>query len=266
MGTSWTLAKRLSSEGRAAPRAHLVLGQPEPPLRVAVRVLLALTPPARLLCPQHPTDVDYRVMATFTEFYTTLLGFVNFRLYQSLNLHYPPKVGLSPGGPASLPAGRWGLGPPFSDCPHPASQLESQVHTEAKTSEDAYALDSESSLEVRGASSAGPASPRTQAHRRPSQSGQCSPSPRCPHPRPQAASLRPRFFPQKLAALSASLARVVVPTEEEEAEVDEFPADGVSAARLSGGGPGALRGLGGSWGGAHLQPLPPVGVRAGATA
>lgn len=46
--------------------------------------------------PQHPTDVDYRVMATFTEFYTTLLGFVNFRLYQSLNLHYPPKVGPQP--------------------------------------------------------------------------------------------------------------------------------------------------------------------------
>ncbi|ELW65809.1 Pescadillo like protein [Tupaia chinensis] len=38
----------------------------------------------------HPTDVDYRVMATFTEFYTTLLGFLNFRLYQSLNLHPPP--------------------------------------------------------------------------------------------------------------------------------------------------------------------------------
>lgn len=35
-------------------------------------------------------------MATFTEFYTTLLGFVNFRLYQSLNLHYPPKVGPQP--------------------------------------------------------------------------------------------------------------------------------------------------------------------------
>uniref|UniRef100_A0A8C6G3Y3 Pescadillo homolog n=1 Tax=Moschus moschiferus TaxID=68415 RepID=A0A8C6G3Y3_MOSMO len=99
----------------------------------------------------HPTDVDYRVMATFTEFYTTLLGFVNFRLYQSLNLHYPPK-------------------------------LESQGHTEAKTSEDAYVLDSESSLE-------------------------------------------------KLAALSASLARVVVPTVEEEAEVDEFPADGEMAAQ-----------------------------------
>ncbi|KAM8817097.1 pescadillo homolog isoform 1-T1 [Rhynchonycteris naso] len=93
----------------------------------------------------HPTDVDYRVMATFTEFYTTLLGFVNFRLYQSLNLHYPPK-------------------------------LEGQAHTDAKSHEDSYALDSES-------------------------------------------------FMEKLAALSASLARVVVPAEEE-AEVDEFPADG----------------------------------------
>lgn len=31
-------------------------------------------------------------MATFTELYTTLLGFVNFRLYQTLNLVYPPKV------------------------------------------------------------------------------------------------------------------------------------------------------------------------------
>nr|XP_057926345.1 pescadillo [Doryrhamphus excisus] len=40
----------------------------------------------------HPTDVDYRVMATFTEFYTTLLGFINFRLYHSLNLVYPPKI------------------------------------------------------------------------------------------------------------------------------------------------------------------------------
>ncbi|XP_007952113.1 pescadillo homolog [Orycteropus afer afer] len=99
----------------------------------------------------HPTDVDYRVMATFTEFYTTLLGFVNFRLYQSLNLHYPPK-------------------------------LEGQTHAELTASEDAYALDSESSVE-------------------------------------------------KLAALSASLARVVVPAMEEEAEMDEFPVDGEVAAR-----------------------------------
>ncbi|XP_075915895.1 pescadillo homolog [Petromyzon marinus] len=40
----------------------------------------------------HPTDVDYRVMSTFTEFYTSLLGFINYRLYQSLNLAYPPRV------------------------------------------------------------------------------------------------------------------------------------------------------------------------------
>ncbi|XP_006869312.1 PREDICTED: pescadillo homolog [Chrysochloris asiatica] len=99
----------------------------------------------------HPTDVDYRVMATFTEFYTTLLGFVNFRLYQSLNLHYPPK-------------------------------LEGQPHTELKAPEGAYALDSESSME-------------------------------------------------KLAALSASLARAVVPAAEEEAEMDEFPAEGEVAAQ-----------------------------------
>uniref|UniRef100_A0A8I5TA43 Pescadillo homolog n=1 Tax=Pongo abelii TaxID=9601 RepID=A0A8I5TA43_PONAB len=99
----------------------------------------------------HPTDVDYRVMATFTEFYTTLLGFVNFRLYQLLNLHYPPK-------------------------------LEGQAQAEAKASEGIYALDSESSME-------------------------------------------------KLAALSASLARVVVPATEEEAEVDEFPTDGEMSAQ-----------------------------------
>ena len=36
-------------------------------------------------------DVDYRIMATFVEFYTTLLGFVNFRLYSSIGLRYPPK-------------------------------------------------------------------------------------------------------------------------------------------------------------------------------
>ncbi|XP_015669135.1 pescadillo homolog [Protobothrops mucrosquamatus] len=98
----------------------------------------------------HPTDVDYRVMATFTEFYTTLLGFVNFRLYQSLNLHYPPKI-------------------------------ESHCSAESKLEDgEAYALDSESTLE-------------------------------------------------KLSALSTSLARVVAPNIEDEAEVDEFPVEGETA-------------------------------------
>ncbi|XP_077418134.1 pescadillo [Vanacampus margaritifer] len=94
----------------------------------------------------HPTDVDYRVMATFTEFYTTLLGFINFRLYHSLNLVYPPKI-------------------------------DSKAEQELKDNdEEDYALDSESYLE-------------------------------------------------KLSALCASLTRVVSAAEEEEAQLDHFPAD-----------------------------------------
>uniref|UniRef100_G1NNM8 Pescadillo homolog n=1 Tax=Meleagris gallopavo TaxID=9103 RepID=G1NNM8_MELGA len=101
----------------------------------------------------HPTDVDYRVMATFTEFYTTLLGFVNFRLYHSLNLHYPPKI-------------------------------DGQAEVELKPAEGKeYAMDSESYLE-------------------------------------------------KLSALSASLARVVAPTQEEDVEMDEFPVEGETAEQM----------------------------------
>ncbi|KAK2590022.1 mRNA-binding ribosome synthesis protein nop7 [Conoideocrella luteorostrata] len=36
-------------------------------------------------------DVDFRIMGTFVEFYMTLLGFINFRLYTSIGLKYPPK-------------------------------------------------------------------------------------------------------------------------------------------------------------------------------
>jgi pescadillo protein len=36
-------------------------------------------------------DIDFRIMGTFIEFYTTLLGFVNFRLYTSASLIYPPR-------------------------------------------------------------------------------------------------------------------------------------------------------------------------------
>eukprot|EP00899_Mesostigma_viride_P011595 jgi/Mesvir1/20436/Mv12333-RA.1 len=35
-------------------------------------------------------DVDYRVMLTFLEFYEAMLEFVNFKLYHSLGLSYPP--------------------------------------------------------------------------------------------------------------------------------------------------------------------------------
>lgn len=39
-----------------------------------------------------PADVDYTVMLTFLELYECLLNFVNFRLYTSQNLAYPPKI------------------------------------------------------------------------------------------------------------------------------------------------------------------------------
>ncbi|KAI9834605.1 MAG: mRNA-binding ribosome synthesis protein nop7 [Phylliscum demangeonii] len=40
-------------------------------------------------------DVDFRIMGTFVEFYTVLLGFVNFRLYTTIGLVYPPKFNSS---------------------------------------------------------------------------------------------------------------------------------------------------------------------------
>ena len=45
-----------------------------------------------LLSTQIPSDVDFRVMLVFVEFYQTLLEFINFKLYNSLNLKYPPQV------------------------------------------------------------------------------------------------------------------------------------------------------------------------------
>ncbi len=45
---------------------------------------------SRLASQVLPADVDYRVMLTFLEFYQTLLQFVNFKLYHSLSVHYPP--------------------------------------------------------------------------------------------------------------------------------------------------------------------------------
>lgn len=40
-------------------------------------------------------DIDFRIMGTFVEFYTTLLGFMNFRLYTSVGLVYPPRFNAS---------------------------------------------------------------------------------------------------------------------------------------------------------------------------
>ncbi|XP_054168334.1 pescadillo-like [Oppia nitens] len=38
------------------------------------------------------SDVDFQVMRTFAEFYVTLLGFVNYKLYANNSLVYPPKI------------------------------------------------------------------------------------------------------------------------------------------------------------------------------
>ncbi|XP_063713403.1 pescadillo homolog [Symsagittifera roscoffensis] len=39
-----------------------------------------------------PRLVDFRVMRTFLDFYVYLVGFINFRLFNSINLVYPPKL------------------------------------------------------------------------------------------------------------------------------------------------------------------------------
>jgi len=40
----------------------------------------------------HPQGVDFTLMTIFVEFYTTMMGFVLFRLYHNLNLQYPPSL------------------------------------------------------------------------------------------------------------------------------------------------------------------------------
>ncbi|GAB1607916.1 pescadillo homolog isoform X2 [Argonauta hians] len=42
----------------------------------------------------YASDVDYKIMETFVEFYTTLMGFTNYRLYNSINIYYPPQLSL----------------------------------------------------------------------------------------------------------------------------------------------------------------------------
>lgn len=45
---------------------------------------------------QHvPHDVDFRIMSTFLELYTTLLSFVNFKLWSDLGESYPPNLDLA---------------------------------------------------------------------------------------------------------------------------------------------------------------------------
>ena len=43
-------------------------------------------------CQEVPTDVDFKVMRTFLDIYSTLVGFVNFKLYSDFGLSYPPSL------------------------------------------------------------------------------------------------------------------------------------------------------------------------------
>lgn len=42
-----------------------------------------------------PTDVDFRIMLTFLEFYSTLLNFVMYKLYNESGLIYPPHIDMT---------------------------------------------------------------------------------------------------------------------------------------------------------------------------
>jgi pescadillo protein len=42
-----------------------------------------------------PDDVDFRIMSTFVEFYSIMLGFVNYKSYQDIGLIYPPKLSIT---------------------------------------------------------------------------------------------------------------------------------------------------------------------------
>ena len=54
---------------------------------------------------QVPSDIDLRIMLTFLDFYQTLVGFVNYKLYADENLAYPPVLDeAKDGGAAGLAA------------------------------------------------------------------------------------------------------------------------------------------------------------------
>jgi len=41
---------------------------------------------------QHPQEVDYKIMQTFAEYYSVLLGHINIKLYSDCQLVYPPQL------------------------------------------------------------------------------------------------------------------------------------------------------------------------------
>ena len=91
----------------------------------------SMTVQSLLACLQGPADVDFKIMATFLEFYTTLLGFVNYRLYTDLGLIYPPKVTVSfdwrPKHPSLSPSHRSSRLQQHRLCQHSVRKMNSQT-------------------------------------------------------------------------------------------------------------------------------------------
>lgn len=107
-------------------------------------------------------DIDFRIMGTFVEFYTTLLGFVNFRLYTSVGLVYPPKFDQSRED-AGAELGAFTLeGRAVDDAPDLSGRtMDTSTQVEQKTITDAAAA--EKAQKAANALSASAAEPNAEA-------------------------------------------------------------------------------------------------------
>jgi len=85
-----------------------------------------------------PKDVDFRVMATFFEFYETLTGFVLFKLYNDLGVRYPLPVTSSDASDCSsiLTANLHVLGKILSSAQGAATTAVMEAIEEQKSSDD----------------------------------------------------------------------------------------------------------------------------------
>ena len=87
-----------------------------------------------------PQEVDFRIMLTFLEFYEVLMVFVNYRLFTSLGLVYPPRLKADDGirAPSQLVLSPLSLGPfppPHKSCTHHSRacsvrELAKRIHKE----------------------------------------------------------------------------------------------------------------------------------------
>ncbi|KAK7202722.1 Pescadillo [Myxozyma melibiosi] len=90
-----------------------------------------------------PTDIDFRIMLTFLEFYVTLLQFVLYKLYADAGLVYPPKID------AAKEEGVGGLSAYILESKKDKNLLAVQDAESAEADESAKAAISESEMTAR---------------------------------------------------------------------------------------------------------------------